>query len=108
MIRPCPSHQEDRTVKRIISTLLFFLIILPAVIAADKKDEKPNPAQSIDELRQQLGSSRSLCRLLCCSRPPTWRIGALLECEPGPDEFLRHSSRKNFDKEGRARLMFRA
>jgi len=65
MIRPCPSHQEDRTVKRIISTLLFFLIILPAVIAADKKDEKPNPAQSIDELRQQLGSSRSLCRLLC-------------------------------------------
>jgi CubicO group peptidase (beta-lactamase class C family) len=54
MIRPCPSHAEDRTVKRIISTVLFFLIILPAVIAADKKEEKPNPAQSIDELRQQL------------------------------------------------------
>ncbi len=54
MIRPCPSDAEDRTVKRIISTVLFFLFILPAGIAADKKDEKPNPAQSIDELRQQL------------------------------------------------------
>jgi CubicO group peptidase (beta-lactamase class C family) len=54
MIRPCPSHAEDRTVKRIISAVLFFLLILPVGIAADKKDEKPNPAQSIDELRQQL------------------------------------------------------
>jgi CubicO group peptidase (beta-lactamase class C family) len=54
MIRPCPSHAEDRTVKRIISAVLFFLLILPVGIAADKKDEKPNPAQSIDELHQQL------------------------------------------------------
>jgi CubicO group peptidase (beta-lactamase class C family) len=54
MIRPCLFHAEDRTVKRIISAVLFFLFILPVGIAADKKDEKPNPAQSIDELRQQL------------------------------------------------------
>jgi CubicO group peptidase (beta-lactamase class C family) len=55
MIRPCPSHLEDDSVKRIISAVLFFfLFILPAGIAADKKDEKPTPAQSIDELRQQL------------------------------------------------------
>jgi len=55
MIRPCPSHPEDDSVKRIILALLFFfLFVLPTGIAADKKDEKPTPAQSIDELRQQL------------------------------------------------------
>jgi len=55
MIRPCPSHPEDDSVKRIIlAVLFFFLFILPTGIAADKKDEKPTPAQSIDELRQQL------------------------------------------------------
>ena len=53
MVRPCPSHAEDRTVKKIISAVLF-LFILPIGLAADKKDEKPKPAQSIDELRQQL------------------------------------------------------
>src|SRR5246127_3479600 len=45
IIRPCPSARGDRGVERVISALLFFLIFLPAVIAADKKDEKPNPAQ---------------------------------------------------------------
>jgi len=43
-------------VKRIISAALAFLLI-PICIAADKpaaKEEKPKPAQSIDELRQQL------------------------------------------------------
>jgi CubicO group peptidase (beta-lactamase class C family) len=40
-------------VKKIISGVLFFFI-LPIGLAADKKDEKPKPAQSIDELRQQL------------------------------------------------------
>ena len=39
--------------KRIVSAILF-LLILPICFAADKKDEKPKPAQSIDELRQQL------------------------------------------------------
>lgn len=39
--------------KKIISGVLFFFI-LPIGLAADKKDEKPKPAQSIDELRQQL------------------------------------------------------
>ncbi len=34
--------------------VLFFLLVVPISIAADKKDEKPKPAQSIDELRQQL------------------------------------------------------
>ena len=41
--------------KKIISAVLFFLFFfLPPIGAADKKDEKPKPAQSIDELRQQL------------------------------------------------------
>jgi CubicO group peptidase (beta-lactamase class C family) len=53
MIRPCPSLAEDRTVKTIISAVLFFCI-LPIGLAADKEDEKATPAQSIDELRQQL------------------------------------------------------
>lgn len=53
MIRPCPSHAEDCTVRKIISAL-FLCFILPIAAAADKKDEKPKPAQSIDELRQQL------------------------------------------------------
>ncbi len=39
--------------KKVISAVLF-LFILPIGSAADKKDEKPKPAQSIDELRQQL------------------------------------------------------
>ena len=39
--------------KRTVSVLLF-LLILPICIAADKKEEKPKPAQSTDELRQQL------------------------------------------------------
>ena len=41
------------TVKRIVSAVLFLLFI-STCLAADKKDEKPTPAQSIDELRQQL------------------------------------------------------
>lgn len=43
-------------VKRIIPAVLLFLL-LPVCLAADKpadKDAKPKPAQSIDELRQQL------------------------------------------------------
>jgi len=40
-------------VKTIISAVLFFCI-LPFGLAAEKKDEKATPAQSIDELRQQL------------------------------------------------------
>jgi len=39
-------------VKWIVS--LLFLFILPPCIAADKQDEQSKPAQSIDELRQQL------------------------------------------------------
>ena len=39
--------------KTITSAVLFFCI-LPIGLAADKKDEKATPAQSIDELRQQL------------------------------------------------------
>lgn len=39
--------------KQIISAVVF-LLILPLCIAADKKDNQPTPAQSIDELRQQL------------------------------------------------------
>ncbi|HLZ42308.1 MAG TPA: serine hydrolase [Candidatus Sulfotelmatobacter sp.] len=39
--------------KWIIRALLLFLFI-PLCLAADKKDEKPKPAQSVDELRQQL------------------------------------------------------
>lgn len=39
--------------KWIIRALFLFLFI-PLCLAADKKDEKPKPAQSIDELRQQL------------------------------------------------------
>ena len=41
--------------KKIISAVLCLLIV-PACIAADKdkKDEQPKPAQSIEELRQQL------------------------------------------------------
>ena len=50
MVRPCPSHAEDRTVKKIISAVLF-LFILPIGLAADKKDENAKTAQSIDELR---------------------------------------------------------
>ena len=43
-----------RAVKWIVSVLFFFLI-LPICVAADqKKDEKPKPAQSTEELRQQL------------------------------------------------------
>lgn len=53
MIGPCPSLAEDRRVRNIIAAFLFFLL-LPIATAADKKDEKPKPAQSIDELRQQL------------------------------------------------------
>jgi CubicO group peptidase (beta-lactamase class C family) len=37
-----------------IATGLFFLLIPPTCIATDKKDEKPKPAQSVDELRQQI------------------------------------------------------
>jgi len=40
-------------VKSIIPALLLLLFI-PFCLAAEKKDEKPKPAQSIDELRQQL------------------------------------------------------
>jgi CubicO group peptidase (beta-lactamase class C family) len=40
-------------VKKLISAIFLFLFV-PLGIAADKKDEKPKPAQSIDELRQQL------------------------------------------------------
>jgi CubicO group peptidase (beta-lactamase class C family) len=40
-------------VKQIIAAV-FFLFSLTVCPAADKKDEKPKPAQSIDELRQQL------------------------------------------------------
>src|SRR5258705_2142669 len=54
MIRPCPSHAEDRTVIKMISAVFFFFFFIPFGAAADKKDEKPNPAQSVDELRQQL------------------------------------------------------
>ena len=39
--------------KQIIAAV-FFLFSLTVCPAADKKDEKPKPAQSIDELRQQL------------------------------------------------------
>lgn len=39
--------------KQIIAAVLFCLF-LPFSLAADKKDETPKPAQSIDELRQQL------------------------------------------------------
>lgn len=39
--------------KSIIPALLLLLFI-PFCLAAEKKDEKPKPAQSIDELRQQL------------------------------------------------------
>jgi CubicO group peptidase (beta-lactamase class C family) len=44
-------------VHRLIPAVLFFLLLFPFCFAADKpadKDEKPKPAQSIDELRQQL------------------------------------------------------
>jgi len=40
-------------VKRIVSAVLFFLFV-PSVLAADKKEEKPKPAESIPELQQQL------------------------------------------------------
>src|ERR1700741_1072390 len=53
MIGPCPSLAEDRRVRKIVAAFLFFFL-LPLATAADKKDEKPKPAQSIDELRQQL------------------------------------------------------
>ena len=33
---------------------LFIFLSIPVCLAADKKEEKPKPAQSIDELRQQL------------------------------------------------------
>ena len=39
--------------RKIISAVLFFFFISTCV-AADKKDDKPKPAQSIEELRQQL------------------------------------------------------
>ena len=39
--------------KQIISAVVF-LLTLPICIAADKKEEPPKPAQSIEELRQQL------------------------------------------------------
>ena len=39
--------------KRIVSAVLFFLFV-PSVLAADKKEEKPKPAESIPELQQQL------------------------------------------------------
>src|SRR5215471_9326806 len=54
MIRPS-YRAEDRPLKKIISAVLCLLIV-PACIAADKdkKDEQPQPAQSIEELRQQL------------------------------------------------------
>jgi CubicO group peptidase (beta-lactamase class C family) len=54
MIRPCPSHAEDRTVRKIISAAFILFFFLPIATVADKKDEKPKPAQSVDELRQQL------------------------------------------------------
>jgi len=53
MIGPCPSLAEDCRVRKIIAAFLFFFL-LPIATAADQKDEKPKPAQSIDELRQQL------------------------------------------------------
>ncbi|MBZ5687143.1 MAG: serine hydrolase [Acidobacteriia bacterium] len=40
--------------KKIVSAVLFFLFFIPPIGAAEKKEEKPKPAQSIDELRQQL------------------------------------------------------
>jgi len=43
--------------RKIISAVFFFLFISTCV-ASDKKDEKPKPAQSIDELRQQLDSEQ--------------------------------------------------
>src|SRR5689334_18281118 len=54
MIRPS-YRAGDRPLKKIISAVLFLLIV-PVCIAADKdkKDEQPKPAQSIEELRQQL------------------------------------------------------
>ncbi len=43
-------------VKKLISAVVFLLFISTCAAAdkADKKDEKPKPAQSVDELRQQL------------------------------------------------------
>ena len=40
--------------KKIISGVLLFFFFLPIGAVGDQKDEKPKPAQSIDELRQQL------------------------------------------------------
>ena len=53
MIRPQRIPRRTNPVKWIVS-VLFFLLLLPICIAADNKDEKPKPAQSIDELRQQI------------------------------------------------------
>jgi CubicO group peptidase (beta-lactamase class C family) len=49
------SQAEDRIVKRSVSVVLALISILAICAAADKKkEEKPKPAQSVDELRQQL------------------------------------------------------
>src|ERR1035438_9591703 len=42
-----------RQVKWTIPAVLLLLLV-PFCLAADKKEEKPKPAQSIDELRQQI------------------------------------------------------
>ena len=81
MIRPRPSHPEDRTVKKIISAVLFFFFFIPLTGAADKKEEKPKPAQSIEELRQQLEKilkdthTRGVSVAIVHKDGPEWVVG---------------------------------
>jgi CubicO group peptidase (beta-lactamase class C family) len=44
---------ENRQMKWTVPAVLLLLLV-PFCLAADKKEEKPKPAQSIDELRQQI------------------------------------------------------
>jgi CubicO group peptidase (beta-lactamase class C family) len=48
-----PFLPENRQMKWTIPAVLLLLLV-PFCLAADKKEEKPKPAQSIDELRQQI------------------------------------------------------
>jgi CubicO group peptidase (beta-lactamase class C family) len=48
-----PFFPENRQMKWTIPAVLLLLLV-PFCLAADKKEEKPKPAQSIDELRQQI------------------------------------------------------
>ena len=40
--------------KALVIPAVILLLLVPFCLAADKKEERPKPAQSIDELRQQI------------------------------------------------------